>query len=491
MSELFRAHGLTKVYPPAHTALDGVDFEIRPGEVHALIGENGAGKSTLSSLIAGLRPPDAGHMTMRGSAYAPGSRHEAEALGVRIVTQELNLVGTLTVAESLFIDRMPTCFGMIDRRRMEADAREALKTVGTEEIEPAAKIESLGVGQRQLVEIAAGLSRKCKVLILDEPTAALTQPEAEALFAQIGALRARGVGMVYISHHLEEILRLADRITVLRDGRYVTSFGRGEATRDDLVRAMVGRDVAAGLVRTSAPSKETLLSVRNVRGVSFDVRRGEIFGIGGLMGSGRTELLRAIFGADPSNGEIAVKGKPARIRGPKDAIRAGIGLLTEDRKEQGLLLPQPIRFNASLTRIRDWARAGIVDRHREESEAEKLRDALGIRCRSIEQTAAELSGGNQQKVVMAKWLARECDVLMFDEPTRGVDVGAKFEIYRLLDEFAAQGKAVVVVSSELNELLAICDRLLVLSAGHVADTLVRSEFDNDRIMNAALRGYIQ
>lgn len=489
MSELLRATGLTKVYPPNHTALDGVDFEVRRGEVHALIGENGAGKSTLSSLIAGLRRPDQGAMTLDGATFAPASRHEAEAAGVRIVTQELNLVGTLTVAESLFIDRLPTRLGVIDRRRLEQNAREALRTVGADDISPSARIETLGVGQRQLVEIAAGLSRECKVLILDEPTAALTQPEAEALFAQIESLRARGVGMVYISHHLEEILHLADRITVLRDGRFVTTFSRGEATRDDLVRAMVGRDVAAEFVRTSHPSAETLLEVRDVRGVSFAVRRGEIFGIGGLMGSGRTELLRAIFGADPGSGEILVGGKPVRIRNPKDAIRAGIGLLTEDRKEQGLLLPQPIRVNASLTRIQDWARAGVIDGGKEAQEAERLRDALGIRCRTVEQTAAELSGGNQQKVVMAKWLARECEVLMFDEPTRGVDVGAKFEIYRLLDAFAAEGKAVVVVSSELNELLAICDRLLVLSAGHVADVLGRNEFDNDRIMSAALKGY--
>lgn len=489
MSELFRATGLTKVYPPNHTALDDVGFEIRPGEVHALIGENGAGKSTLSSLIAGLRRPDAGDMTLLGKPYRPGSRHEAEARGVRIVTQELNLVGTLTVAESLFVDRMPARCGIVDRRKMEREAQEALRKVGAEDIDPSASIESLGVGQRQLVEIAAGLSRECGVLILDEPTAALTQPEAESLFTQIERLRSAGVGMVYISHHLEEVLRLADRITVLRDGRFVTTFERGQATRDDLVRAMVGRDVASEFVRSSTPSAETILEVRNVRGVSFSVGRGEIFGIGGLMGSGRTELLRAIFGADPTSGEIRVHGKPVRIRNPQDAIRAGIGLLTEDRKEQGLLLPQPIRVNASLTRIRDWSKAGVIDRRKETTEAERLREALGIRCRTVEQPAVELSGGNQQKVVMAKWLARECEVLMFDEPTRGVDVGAKFEIYRLLDAFAAEGKAVVVVSSELNELLAICDRLLVLSAGRVADVLDRHEFDNDRIMSSALKGY--
>jgi ribose transport system ATP-binding protein len=489
VKELFQATGLTKVYPPHHTALDGVDFDIRPGEVHALIGENGAGKSTLSSLISGLRRPDGGGMTLDGAPYAPASRHEAEALGVRIVTQELNLVGTLTVAESLFVDRMPSRFGVIDRRRMEREAREALRVVGAEDIDPAAPIDTLGVGRRQLVEIAAGLSRECKVLILDEPTAALTQPEAEALFAQIEGLRARGVGMIYISHHLEEILHLADRITVLRDGRYVTTFQRGEATRDDLVRAMVGRDVAAEFVRSTEPAPEIALEVKNVRGVSFQVRKGEIFGIGGLMGSGRTELLRAIFGADRGEGEILVNNRPVRVRNPQDAIRMGIGLLTEDRKEQGLLLTQPIRVNASLTRIRDWARGGVIDAGKEREESERLRNTLGIRCRTVEQTAAELSGGNQQKVVMAKWLARECDVLMFDEPTRGVDVGAKFEIYHLLDEFAAQGKAVVVVSSELNELLAICDRLLVLSAGHVADVLDRNEFDNDRIMSAALQGY--
>ena len=496
---LLAIHGLCKAY--AGPVLADVAFDLRPGEVHALVGENGAGKSTLSKIIAGLVAPDAGLMTLRGQPYAPRNKKDAERHGVRMVMQELNLIGNLTVAESILLERLPHRFGWIDRHELHRQARRILDQVGLTDIDPGCFVKSLGVGRQQLVEIAAGLSQRCDVLILDEPTAALTAPEIERLFAEIAKLKAAGTAILYISHRMEEIQRISDRISVLRDGRMIATKPAADLSLDEIVRLMVGRELGEAIRREAKPPGSVCLRVEGlrrgeaVRGVSFEARRGEILGFAGLMGSGRTETMRALFGADRAEGgEVFLHGenRPARIRSPRDAVRRGIALLTENRKEEGLLLPLPIRANITFLCLDQLSRAGGWIRATDElAKAARWGQALSVRCHSYEQRVAELSGGNQQKVMIAKWLFRNCDILIFDEPTRGIDVGAKFEIYQLLADLAAQGKAVIVVSSDLKELLALCDRIAVMSAGRIADTFRRDEWTQDKIMTAALSGYLK
>ena len=490
--------GLCKSY--AAPVLREVDFDLRAGEVHALVGENGAGKTTLARILAGLTQADSGRMLLRGRPFAPAHRLDAERHGVRMVMQELHLVANLTVAENIFLGALPRRFGIVHYGRLNAEARAPMGRVGLADVSPERPVKTLGVGQQQLVEIAAGLSRRCDVLILDEPTAALTDAEVELLFEQVARLKASGVGILYISHRLEEIQRIADRITVLRDGAVIGTRRAGEVALDEIIRMMVGRELGEAHPRDKATGGTVALRVvglsrgQAVRDVTFEVREGEILGLAGLMGSGRTETLRAIFGADrPDAGQIYLFGsdRPARLRSPRDAVRQGIALLTEDRKGQGLLLPLSVRVNLTLAHLRDVARlGGWLDPAREEAVAARFLDALSVRCRSAEQRVAELSGGNQQKVVLAKWLYRDCRILLCDEPTRGIDVGAKFEVYRLLGELARRGKAIVVASSDLLELLALCDRIAVLSAGRLAATFARGEWSQDKIMAAALSGYV-
>ncbi|MBN2506700.1 MAG: sugar ABC transporter ATP-binding protein [Verrucomicrobia bacterium] len=489
--------GLSKAY--AAPVLTDVSLDILPGEVHALVGENGAGKSTLSRIVAGLTPADAGELRLRGAPYRPRGKADAERHGIRMVMQELNLVGTLTVAENLFLPSLPRRWGCIDYPRLHHQAREALARVGLDDLNPSRPVHRLGVGQQQLVEIAAGLSRRCDLLILDEPTAALTDPEIERLFTQIARLTAAGTAVLYISHRLEEIQRVARRISILRDGRLVATRNAQTVPLDEVVRLMVGRTLEPAAARQPRSAGPPALQVRGlnrgaaVRDVSFDVRQGEILGFAGLMGSGRTETMRAVFGADRADrGAVFLRGstRPARIRSPRDAVRHGLALLTENRKEQGLLLSLSVRANITLLCLGRLSRAGTWIRGpRERDAARHWTRALSVRCHSLEQPVAELSGGNQQKVLIAKWLFRDCDVLIFDEPTRGIDVGARFDIYALLDQLAAQGKAIVVVSSDLKELLALCDRIAVMSAGRLAGTFRRGEWTQDNIMAAALSGY--
>ncbi len=443
---------------------------------------------------------------LRGEPFAPKSRKEAEEAGVRMVMQELNLLPTLTVAENIYIDALPRTLGVINYGKLNAAAQRAIDTVGLQDVRPGQLVSTLGVGQQQLVEIAAALAKKCDVLVLDEPTAALTLPEIELLFKQIRRLKAAGVGIIYVSHRMEEIRAITDRITVLRDGKWVATRPTAEMSHEETVKLMVGRDLSEMKVREGAAAAgEIAMSVRGlcsgvVRDVSFDVRCGEILGFAGLMGSGRTETMRAIFGADRrERGEILLK-RPgaeapglaeARIRSPRDAVRAGIALLTEDRKSQGLLLPLSIGMNTVLTRMSVVARGGWVSGGKQDRIAAEYVKTLLIRCRSTHQRAKELSGGNQQKIVIAKWLLRDCDVLIFDEPTRGIDVGAKFEIYKLLSELAGRGKAIIAVSSDLIELTAIADRIAVMSAGRIARTFDRGQWTQESIMEAALSGYVK
>jgi ribose transport system ATP-binding protein len=485
---------LSKSY--AAPVLRDVSLDLRAGEVHALCGENGAGKSTLARIVTGLVAPDGGEMRLDGAPYAPRAKRDASAAGVRMVLQELGVIPTLTVAENLFLAQLPAHAGWIDRARLRDDARRIMALVGLADLDPGMPVGALGVGRQQLVEIGAALSRDCRVLILDEPTAALTHAETELLFAQVRRLRAAGTTVVYISHRLDEIAAIADRVSVLRDGVLV---GTGEARdmpADEIVRLMVGRDLQHdGRARAGRRSEVALRVVGlraapAVRDVGFELNRGEILGLAGLMGAGRTETVRAIFGADRRDaGEIYVGGSllPADLRSPRDAVRLGMALVTEDRKSEGLLAPRPIRENVTLGHLPRLARRlGLVRAPDERGVAAHWIERLGVRCAGPEQPVGDLSGGNQQKVLIARALLRDPAVLMFDEPTRGIDVGARHEIYRLLASLAEAGKAIVVVSSDLKELMELCDRIAVLSLGVLVATFERSRFDQEAIMTAAL-----
>lgn len=493
---LLSIRGVGKTY--AQPVLAEIDLQLFGGEVLALTGENGAGKSTLSKIVGGLERPGAGSLELLGRPYAPGSRREAEALGVRMVMQELNLLPTLSVAENLFLHDLPRRAGWIDRRRLRAAAREAMAQVGLEAIDPDTLVGDLGIGHQQMVEIARNLIGDCRLLILDEPTAMLTAREVDMLFEQVERLRERGVAIVYISHRLEELARISQRIAVLRDGRLVCVEPIERYDADQLVTLMVGRELGErfdlGPRQTGAPllRVERLSRRGKVREVSFEVRAGEIFGISGLIGSGRTELLRLIYGADRADGGQVLLGDPPQrlsLRSPADSVRQGVALITEDRKGEGLLLDQSISANLALGNLPALARHGVIDRRREEALARRQVEALRVRCADTAQAVGELSGGNQQKVVIGRWLERDCQVLLFDEPTRGIDVGAKFDIYALLAELTRRGKALVVVSSDLRELMLICDRIGVLSAGRMVDTFERDAWTQDALLAAAFAGY--
>ncbi|MCO5412998.1 sugar ABC transporter ATP-binding protein [Ralstonia mojiangensis] len=494
---LLRVSAVSKHY--AAPVLRDIDLDVHAGEVLALTGENGAGKSTLSKILCGLETATSGSMTLAGTLYAPDSRSAAEALGVRMVLQELSMVPTLTVAENLFLGDLPRRFGFVDRSALRHRAEQALARVGLD-LDPWTPVQTLGIGHRQMIEIARALASACRVLILDEPTAMLSAHESATLFERIDALRREGVAIIYISHRLDELARIADRIVVLRDGKLVTDAPAATVTQDALIQAMVGRDVAAASETqhaTRAPwlgdgspalRVSGLTRTPAVRDVSFDVAPGEIFGIAGLVGAGRTELLRLIFGADRADAgtvEVGSPLAPVRIRSPGDAVRHGISLLTEDRKDEGLMLSLPIATNIALGNMPGVTKRGWLQPAQERALAQRHIGALRVRCAGPEQPVGELSGGNQQKVAIARWLERDTPVLLFDEPTRGVDVGAKFDIYTLLDALAARGKALVVVSSDLRELMQLCDRIGVMRAGRLTHIFQRDGWSQDTLLAAA------
>jgi ribose transport system ATP-binding protein len=495
---LLQVSGLHKSYNVP--VLTDFGFELRNGEVHALIGSNGAGKSTFARILCGLTSPNSGEIQFNGHRYAPRSKREAEHAGVIMVLQELNVIGTLSVAENIFLNRLPRRAGFVRFARLNDCAREALARVGLGGLDPATPANQLGVGQQQLVEVAGALAQNCRLLILDEPTAALTDPETDRLFDNIRQLQADGVGIIYISHRMDEIRRIANRVTVLRDGRRVATHDAAGVTPASMVREMVGHDLPERKAAATRAAGEPALRVdclragERIRDLTFQVRHGEILGLAGLIGSGRTESLRAIFGADKKDaGEVFLGNatQPAVIREPADAVRAGIGMVPEDRKQDGLLLTQSIRVNTTLATLpRHTRRGGWLDTRAETRTTDSLCQRLAVRCASVEQVVSELSGGNQQKVVIGRWLACDCSVLLFDEPTRGIDVAAKDMVYQLLRDLAADGKAVVFVSSELTELMAVCDRILVMSAGSIAAEFLPGEWTQEKITQAAFSGYL-
>jgi ribose transport system ATP-binding protein len=500
MTALLSAFDLTKRYGST-TVLQCERFQIHAGEIHALLGANGAGKSTLCKIIAGLIKADGGQMKLGNADYRPHNKQAAEAEGVEIVQQELNLIPTLTIAENILLTRMPARFskiGLIRFPQLLQRASQALNRVGLDDVDPSTPVHQLGVGRQQMVEIATALDRNCRLLILDEPTAALSGSEVDRLFQQLRRLRDEGVGIIYISHRLDELKRLADRITILRDGGWVSTQPIDALTADEMIDLMSGRPSQNRTDFQSYSQDRILLKVENLSGglvqnVSLQLQAGQRLGIAGLVGSGRTELLRMIFGADRAEtGQIQLAGQPrgTRFHHPAQAMRAGLAMVTEDRKQSGLLLTQSVKTNSSLNSLlRRFAKWGIINQQRESRDVQQMVDSMQTQYHSLDQAVETLSGGNQQKVVIAKWLLRTANLFLFDEPTRGIDISARRRIFELFDALAKAGKGIIIVSSDLEELLENCDRIGVMSAGKWVAEFDRSSFSNDRIMQAAFSGY--
>ena len=481
---------------PGVIALRDVSLEVRRGEAHVLLGENGAGKSTLINLLAGIYVPDEGEIVFDGEPYQPRTPLDAYGVGIRVVHQELSMLSQLTVAENLLFESLPRRHGLVNFWEMNRRATELLQEVGLD-VAPNIPVSRLGVAQMQLVEIAKALCYDSKLLILDEPTATLTSKEVERLFEILKKLKSKGVTILYISHRLQEIYDIGDAVTVLRDGQVVETRPLAGLAIADIVRMMVGRSIRdEDAFRDDVAVEGELLRVeglkRNARtpAVSFAVRRGEIVGVAGLVGSGRTETMRALFGADPKiAGSVFVEGARVEIRSPRDAVQHGLSLLTEDRKGQGLLLTLPCAENITITDMTKISRAGLLQPDVEREKASALVTELRIKTPSVYQLVGNFSGGNQQKVVIAKWLFRGSKILICDEPTRGIDVGAKREIYDLLWALAASGKGVIFVSSDLLELISMCHRIIVFSQGKIVGELPRPEFNQQRILSLAYEEY--
>lgn len=476
-------------------ALNGVNFDLREGEVHALVGENGAGKSTLMKVLTGIHQPDAGEIFYLGKPYAVKNIGESQALGISMVHQELNMMNDLTVAQNIFIGREMRSGFIIKDNDMVKETRAIFDHIGID-IDPKIKLGRLTVGKQQMVEIAKAVSRDCKVLILDEPTAALTQTEIDELFRIMADLKSKGIGMIYISHRMDEIKTISDRITVMRDGEYVGTVDTDSVTKDEIINMMIGRVVYEDPKNHSEVPEdaETVLEVKNLtsgnlfKNVSFKLRKGEVLGFSGLMGAGRTEVARAIFGADPiDSGEIYVNGKPVSIKSPKDAVNLGIGYLSEDRKRYGLMLDKSVAENTALASLDKYIKFGIINDRKIKEEAQIENAKLKTKTPSMEQALKNLSGGNQQKVIIARWLIKNSDILIFDEPTRGIDVGAKSEIYTLMNELARSGKSIIMISSELVEILRMSDRVLVMCEGKKTGELDISEANQEKIMQLATK----
>jgi len=486
----FEMTGISKVFGGIR-ALDDVSFSVKAGEVHALVGENGAGKSTLMKILAGAHQATTGEICIGGEPAVIPSPHASRALGIGIIYQELALAPELTVAENIFLGELP---GLVNARALRARAAKLLDDLGFA-IDPGATVATLPLAFQQAVEIAKAMSRQVRILILDEPTAVLAPPEVERLLAMVQELSRRGVSVVYISHRLDEIFRIANQITVLKDGRTVGTYPVAGMDEARLISLMVGREATQLFPKVKRTRGGELLRVEGlsasglVKQVSFSLHQGEVLGIAGLVGSGRTEVARAIFGADRAEaGAISMDGRHVTIRSPRQGVASGIGLVPEDRKGQGLVLAMPIRQNVTLTclqRFTNWL--GVVRRRAERASVDDVAKRTTIRARNLDLPVSSLSGGNQQKVVLAKWLDAGCKVVILDEPTRGVDVGARSEIYQLIENLAASGLGVIVISSDMLEVIGASDRILVMSGGRISGELARNEFSEARIMQLALR----
>jgi ribose transport system ATP-binding protein len=484
---------IEKRFPGVH-ALRSVGLDLRAGEVHALMGENGAGKSTLMKILTGVYQPDGGDILVDGKPVTVPNPRAAQGLGISIIHQELFLMNHLTAAQNIFIGREPrSAFGMfVDEGKMNTDAAALFKRMKVN-IDPKTEVGTLTVARQQLVEIAKALSFNSKVLIMDEPTSALNDTEVEHLFAVIEDLKSHGVGIVYITHKMDEVKRIADRVTIMRDGQYIDTLAAAETPISKIISMMVGRELADATRAEGTHANDEALRVTGlnrgkfVKNVSFALRKGEILGFAGLMGAGRTEVARAIFGADPiDSGDITVHGKTVAIKSPADAVRIGLAYLSEDRKHFGLVTPMSVRDNITMaswprfTSAKLWMRDGELRKT-----SVKYVELLKVKTPSVDQETRLLSGGNQQKVVISKWLLRDCDILFFDEPTRGIDIGAKAEIYKLLQALAAQGKAIVVISSELPEVLRLSHRIIVMCEGRITGELDGKTATQEEIMHLA------
>ncbi len=491
---------VTKTFPGVK-ALEEVTFSVKRGEVHALIGENGAGKSTLMKILSGVYPHGTygGDIVLDGQVQKFAGLRDSEHAGIAIIFQELALVKQMTIAENIFLGtELQKARGVIDWNRTFHETARALREVGLK-LNPAARVIDLGVGSQQLVEIAKALSKNARLLILDEPTAALTESEADNLLNILAALKQKGVTCIYISHRLREITRIADRITVLRDGKTILTADKPEMPEERMVSTMVGRELTNMFPRRPRQAGETVLEVKGwtvrnpvtddlaVRDVSFQVRKGEILGIAGLMGAGRTELITSIFGAwgDPQAGELRLEGKRVFFRGAREAIQAGLALVSEDRKRYGLVLGMDVKENSTLASLKQIARFGVINKNEEIKRSDRYVKELRTKTPSLEQKVGNLSGGNQQKVVLAKWLLTRPKVLFLDEPTRGIDVGAKVEIYNIMNDLVERGVCVVMVSSELPEVLGMSDRILVMHEGRLTGGFSRTEASEERVMHYA------
>lgn len=488
---LVKMEGIEKSFPGVH-ALNKCRFDLRKGEVHALIGENGAGKSTMMKILAGIYQKDEGTILYKGQEINIKSPKEAQQLGIGIIHQELNLMPHLTVAENIYIGREHMAGMFLDNKKTRGEAGRLLESLHLN-INPATKMQDLSVARQQMVEIAKALSFKSEVLIMDEPTAALTESEIEDLFEFIRKLKTQGVGIIYISHRMDELKKISDRITVMRDGQYVETVNTAETEIDHIIKAMVGRAIfeepkTESTVPADAPVvlKVENLKSKDVKNVSFELKKGEILGFAGLMGAGRTETARLICGADKMlSGEIYINGKKVDINNPGDAVNCGIGYLSEDRKRYGLAVGLSVTNNAVLSSLEDFTKFGLINSKKAKTATDEYIKKINIKTPSNQQLVKNLSGGNQQKVVLAKWLIKNSSILIFDEPTRGIDVGAKSEIYKLMNELVNEGKSIIMISSELPELLRMSDRIVVMCEGSLTGFLDIKDATQEKIMTLA------
>ena len=488
---LLEMRGITKQFPGV-LALSDVSLSVWPGEVLALVGENGAGKSTLMKILSGVYKKDAGEILLDGSPVDITGPLHARQLGISIIYQELNVLNNMNIAENIFMGREKKKNGFVDKKLQHDEARALLDRVGLS-VDTHTRTGRLSTAQKQMVEVAKALSTNARMIIMDEPTSSLTEKETETLFGIIRKLRADGVAIVFVSHRMNEIFEIADRIAVMRDGQMIQAISADDATEQSVIAAMVGRDVRNLFVKETAPIGDVALEVRGLstkgflKDISFHVRSGEIVGFAGLVGAGRSEVMRAVFGIDPrESGEILVRGKPVDIHTTVDALRAGLGFVPEDRKEQGLILKMSVRHNATIAALPSVANGWFLDKKRERDLAGRYIDKLRVKTPSQEQRVLNLSGGNQQKVVIAKWMAINPSVLILDEPTRGIDVGAKKEIHLLMSELVAQGVAIIMISSELPEILGMSDRIYVMHDGRIKGEMPRGEATQEAIMRMAI-----